>query len=149
MAKHPQGNIPNNRNPLPVITHASVASNGANAILGFAGPWPYDVRVRTQYWQPTGADFTVSTATATASYRRIDVYNGGAAGTATATASRIGSLSLQASIASRSTAGFTIDSTVTVAAGNTLYFSQSTVGGADANGTVLPAGQISGFYEII
>ncbi len=45
-----------------------------------------------------------------------------------------------------------IDATGTsllVASGNVLYFSQETVGGTDANGTVLPAGQFSVAFEVV
>lgn len=140
------GDIPNARFALALTTVASVASNGANARLAQFGPFPFDIRLRAGWWQPTGAD---QDATSTASYRRLSVYNGGTAGTATATASRMASLNLTASIASFGTASFAVDSTVTVASGQTLYMSQETVGGAESNGTVLRAGQAQLWYEVI
>lgn len=140
------GDIPNARFGLPLGTVAAVASGGANARLMNFGPFPFDIRLRAGWWQPTGAD---QAATSTASYRRISVYHGGAAGTATATASRMASLNMTASIASFGTASFTVDSTVTVASGNTIYMSQETVGGTETNGTVLAAGQAMLWYEII
>jgi hypothetical protein len=140
------GDIPGNRFPLPLQTNASAASNGANARLGQVGPFPFDIRLRAGWWSPTGAD---SDATSTASYRRLSVYNGGSAGTGTATASRMASLNLTASQASLGAVAFVVDSTVTAASGSILYFSQETVGGAESNGTVLRAGQAQLFYEII
>lgn len=146
MANTQLGDIPGARFHAPaVVTHASAASSGANAYLGQFGPFQHNVRVRNVAWAATSADQGANTA----SYRRLSLYNGGTAGTVTATASRIGSLNLSASQASRGTSAFTIDTTVTVASGAILYFSQETVGGLDATGTVLQAGTLAVAYEII
>jgi hypothetical protein len=147
MAKSNQlGDIPGARFPSPIITNQAVASGGANARLGQFGPFPYDIRIRNAWWSPTGAD---QAATATGSYRRLSFYNGGTAGTATATASRMASLNLTASQASLGALTMSVDTTQTVAAGGIIYASQETVGGTDSNGTVLVAGQMSLAYEII
>ena len=147
MAKVPQGDIPGYRVTLPVVqTHASVASNGANARLGQFGPFPFDLRLRNLWWSPTGAD---QASTQTATYRRLSVYNGGSAGTATASASRMGSVSLTGSQASLGAVAGVVDTTVTLASGQIAFFSQETVGGTDANGTVLQAGQFSLACEIV
>lgn len=137
------GDVVGNRVAVPVIfTHASVASNGADAGLGQIGPFGYAVRVRSAWWTPTGADQGAHTA----SYRRVSLRNGGSAGTGTAI---IGSLNLSASKASLAPASMTVDTTATLAAGEVLVASQATVGGADATGTVLRAGQFALAYEII
>lgn len=147
MGKVPQGDIPGNRHHIPLVfTHASVASGGANARLGQVGPFAFDIRMRNVWWSPTGADHA---ATQSASYRRLSVYNGGTAGTATATASRMASLNNSASQASLGAVAFTTDSAVTLSSGQIAFFSQETVGAADANGTVLVAGQFALAYEIL
>jgi|SRR5688572_11357208 len=147
MGKVPQGDIPGNRHHVPLLaTHASVASGGANARLSQFGPFAFDIRMRNVWWSPTGADHA---ATQSASYRRLSVYNGGSAGTVTASASRMASLNNSASQASLGAVPFVVDTTVTLGSGQIGYFSQETVGAADANGTVLVAGQFSLAYEII
>lgn len=146
MASTRLGDIPGARFHAPaVVTNASAASGGANARIGQFGPFQHNVRVRNVDWAPTSADQGANTA----SYRRLSLYNGGTAGTVTATASRIGSLNLSASKASLAPVAFTVDTTVTVASGAVLYFSQETVGGAEATGTVLQAGTFAVAYEII
>lgn len=140
------GDIPGARFMAPVVTNAAVASNGANARLGQFGPFPYDIRPRAAWWSPTGAD---QAATQTGSYRRLSFFNGGAAGTATATASRAASLNLTASAASLGAVAMVVDTTQTIASGSILYMSQETVGGAEAGGTVLVAGQAQLAYEIV
>lgn len=152
MASTPEGDIPGLRGvDQNIVTNASVASGGANAVLGPQfGPYPWPIRVRNAWWTPTGGN---QSATQSATFRRIDLINGGPAGTVTATGSRIASLGLTATIASLTPTQLVIvdatGTTQTVASGNVLYFSQSTVGGTDANGTVLAAGQFSLAYEIV
>jgi hypothetical protein len=161
MAKTPLGDIPGARFHEPnIVQNASVASNGANARLGMFGPFAHDIRVRNAWWTPTGAD---AAGTQTATYRRLSMYNGGSSGTLTATGSgtatglqgRIASLNLNPTVSFASlgpVAMTVIDATGTsllVASGNIIYFSQETVGGTDANGTVLPAGQFSVAFEVV
>lgn len=147
MAKTPLGDIPGARFHMPnVIQNASVASGGANARLGQFGPFAHDIRIRNAWWTPTGAD---QASTQTATYRRLSVYNGGPAGTVTATASRMASANLTASVASLGPTPFTVDTAQSVANGNVVYLSQETVGGTDANGTVLVAGQFALAYEVV
>lgn len=147
MATTKLGDIPGARFHSPaVVTHASVASGGANARLGQIGPFAHDLRIQNAWWTPTGAD---NAGTSTASYRRLSLYNGGASGTVTATASRVASLNLTASKASLAPVAMTVDTTVTLASGAILYFSQETVGGASATNTQLEAGQFSLAYEVI
>lgn len=137
------GDIVGNRLSVPfLVSHASVASNGADASLGQVGPFPHDIRMRNAWWTPTGGDQGANTA----SYRRLTLRNGGAAGTGTAI---IASLNLTASRASLAPAEMTVDTTVTLASGAVLVVSQATVGGTDATGTVLRAGQFALAYEII
>lgn len=142
MANQPGlGDIPGNRTHQGIFaTHASVASNGANARLGQIGPFERNMRIRGAWWTPIDAD---NGGTSTASYRRLSLYNGGSAGTATATASRIASLNLTASKASLAPVAMTVDTTVTLAAGAIIYASQETVGAASATNTQLQAGQFA------
>lgn len=140
------GDIPGARFIAPIVTNAAIASNGANARLGQFGPFPYDIRPRAAWWTPTGAD---QAATQTGSYRRLSLYNGGPAGTATATGSRMASLNLVASAASLGPVAMSVNTAVTVPAGAVVYASQETVGGAEAGGTVMVAGQAQLAYEII
>jgi hypothetical protein len=147
MGKVPEGDIPGNRHHIPnAATNTAVASGGANARIAQIGPLAFDVRLRNLWWSPTGAD---QTSTQTATYRRLSLYNGGSAGTATASASRMGSINLSASQASLGAVAGVVDTTVTLASGQIAYFSQETVGGTDANGSVLAAGQFALAYEIL
>jgi len=143
-----QSDVPGNRHfyDAPV---ASAASNGGNSKDFVIGPFPWDVRLRTMQYIPTQGDVDVSTATSSASYRRLSVYNGGTIGTVTATASRVASLNLTVSLASYSSRAMTVSTAISLASGQALYGSQETVGAAEANGTVLQAGRVSIGYEII
>lgn len=144
MASVPLGDIIGARFPLPhFATHASVASNGANAKIAQIGPFPHNIRIRTAQWTPTGAD---NAATEAASYRRLTLCNGGTTGTST---SIIASLNMTASAASLAPVSMTVDTTNTLAAGQVLVASQETVGAAHATGTVLAAGQFALGYEVI
>lgn len=151
MAKYALGDIPGARFHEPFLQSvAAVASNGANGRIGQFGPFAHDIRVRNVWYSPTAGD---QAATQSATYRRLSLFNGGTAGTVTATANRIASLNASASQASQGAAAFTIidptGTTETVPAGAILYFSQETVGGTDANGTVLAAGQLALAYEVV
>ena len=140
------GDVIGNRIPVTsVSSHAAVASNGAGARLDTLGPFPFDIRVRNAWWNAISADMAINTA----SYRRMSLYNGGATGTVTATASRMASLNITASVASFGASAFTVLTAVTAASGEILYFSQETVGGDHNAGTALPTGQFSIAYEII
>ena len=143
MALNRLGDIPGARFGSPIQTHASVASNGANARLGQVGPFEYGIRVTSAWWTPTGAD---QAGTSTASYRRITVINGGVSGTATAI---LASINLTATRASLAPVAMTVDTTATVAAGAALVFSQATVGAASATNTQLEAGQLNFSYEVL
>lgn len=132
------------------ITHASTASNGAGAVIQRFAPFGgAGVRIKEAYWSPTGGDqATHGTASTSASYRRLQVLNGGTAGTNTTNI--IASLNITASIASLGTKAFTsVDTTNTVASNEIVYVSQLTVGGDDNEGTVLRAGSLSLTYELI
>jgi hypothetical protein len=151
MASTPEGDIPGLRGAEgSIVSFGAVASGGANAILGFFGPYPWPIRVRNAWYIPTSGN---QSATQTGTFRRLSAYNGGPVGTVTATANRVASLNLVATVGSNSPAAFSIvdptGTTETIAAGNMLYFSQETVGGTDANGTVLAGGQFALAYEIV
>lgn len=132
---------------------ASVASNGAAARVGQVGPFGREGRIKAFYWTPTGADQGANTA----SYRRILWYNGGSAGTATATANILASIGFTASGASLKPmtgvvvypASGTAASSGTFGSADILYYSHNTVGGDDASGSVLRAGQAKLIIEFI
>ena len=140
MASTALGDIPAARFSLRA-NHASAASNTANGRIIPLGIAPHNLRVRAAWWTPTGADQGTA-----ASYRNLTIVNGGTAGTGTASvASKVGS----ASAASLVPVAMTVDSTVTVPAGAMLYASQVTVGGTDATGTAIAAGDFDLSYEVI
>lgn len=140
------GDIPGARFNARIPGFASVASNGANGVLGHIGPFPYDIRLRNAWFTPTGADNAITNTGATASHRRVRVLNGGTAGTGTAL---MASRNLTASAASLGPLALTVDTAVTVPSGARLVVDQVTVGGALADGTTLAAGDLNLAYEII
>ncbi|MEK9722023.1 MAG: hypothetical protein VW405_00885 [Rhodospirillaceae bacterium] len=147
MASTKLGDIPGARFHAPhVATHASVASNGAVARLGPIGPFAHDIRVRSAWWTPTGADNSITATNVSASYRVLSLVNGGTTGTGTTV---VASLVNTATAASLAPIAMTVVTTATVASGAILYFSQATVGGALADGTTLAAGAFSVAFEVI
>lgn len=147
MANNPLGDIVGARfHEANLTQNASVASNGANAVLAYFGPFTNNIRIRDVFWMASGAS---NAATKTGSYRQLIVQDGGVAGTVTTTAKIVASVNLTATVAQFSTTNFTVNTAVTVPAGDILYISQSTVGGTDANGTVLVAGQFALDWEVI
>ncbi len=129
---------------VPELTVASVASNGAGASARLAFRAPQAVRITHAWWQPDTV--AQATASASASYRRLSLINGGQglAGTTV-----LGSLNLSTSLQSLATRAFTLASTPTLAAGDTLIFSHASVGGDNAEGTVLRAGTLFVGYRPI
>ena len=121
----------------PELTIASVASNGAAATGRVAFRAPQAIRITHAWWQPDTV--AQATASASASYRRLALINGGQglAGTV-----QLGSLNLTASLQSLATRAFTLASVPTLAAGDTIIVSHPTVGGDNAEGTVLRAGTL-------
>lgn len=132
------GDIPSGAIHGTVISHASVASNGAGAALRNIGAGifraPQNLTIVAAWWEPTGAD---NSATTTGSYRRLSVINAGNDGTGTTV---LASLNLTASLASNTTRALTLAATPTVSQGQVIAASHTTVGGDHANGTVLQAG---------
>lgn len=121
------------------VSHASVASDGANATYGGAGgvgKWraPQACTIVRAYWEPTGADSAAANAS---SYRRLSIINGGTNATGTTV---LASVNLTASAASNTERAFTLVTTPTLSQGECIYASQATVGGAHSAGTVLVAG---------
>lgn len=129
----------------PELVIASVASNGAAATARIAFRAPQALKIVNAWWQPnTVAQAT--TTSATASYRRLTLLNGGQGQAGTAV---LGSLNLTVSLQSLATRAFTLASNPTIAAGDTLILSHATVGGDDAEGTVLRAGTLFVGYRPI
>lgn len=120
--------------------HAAVASDGNDArYVVFRAP--NSIKITGAYWCPYSAD---NSAANTASYRRVQVVNGGTKGTA---GTVIGSLNLTASKASMSLNA--LSGTATMSVGEALVFSQLTVGGDQTTGTVLKAGVIQVEYQLL
>lgn len=123
-----------------LISHASVASNGANAIVGSIGAncfrAPTAMTIQSAWWEPTGAD---SAGSSTVSYRQVNVLNCGQAGLG---ATVLASLGLTATLASNNTRGLVLGSAPNVQQGDIIAFQHATVGGANSDHTVLVAGQL-------
>ncbi len=136
-ARQQVGDVANVRN---LISHASVASDGANAIVGSIGAncfrAPRAMQLESAWWEPTGADNTATPNTL--SYRRVTVLDAGPNGAGTTV---LASLDLTASLASNTTRAFSLIATPTVPKGNVIAVQHATVGGAHSDGTVLRAGQ--------
>lgn len=130
------------------ITHASVASNGAAAVIGGtasnAGFWraPQNIQILDAWWEPIGAN---NAAASTASYRQISIIDEGPNG---AGVTALASLNLTASLASMTTRSLTLAATPTVSKGDVICASQS-ASGTDAAATVLQAGQFTIAYTPI
>lgn len=121
-----------------VISHASVASNGANAAIRAIGAdnWraPQACTIVEAWWEPTGAD---SAVTNTSSYRTLTIINAGSSGTGTTV---LASVANNTSQASNTLKAMTVVANNSVSQGQVVAFSHATVGGAETNGTVLVAG---------
>lgn len=140
--------IPGNFFVAPLGSHASVASNGAGALLvDCAFVAPANLKLLSAWRQVQADEASVGTATTTASYRRVSIVNGGAAGTGTTImASSNGN---GASVASLGTRAFATTANNTAAAGDILMASQLTVGGANDDATTLRAGKLWIAYELL
>ena len=130
-----------------VFTNAGVASNGANAVIASAGfVVPDNLQVNRVWYQPWANAATKGTATTSATYKRVNLYNGGTAGTAT---TLMASCNITASIASRGSKAFATTASNTASGGEILYFSALTVGGTSDDGTELKAGVLQIEYELL
>jgi hypothetical protein len=130
-----------------VFTNAGVASNGANAVIASAAfVAPNNLIVNRAWYMPWANAATKGTATTSATYKRINLLNGGTSGTGTTI---IASCNLTASIASRGSKAFATTANNTVSAGYILYFSALTVGGTSDDGTQLQAGVLEIEYELL
>jgi hypothetical protein len=129
-------------------TVAAIASNGANARpnpVGFVAPG--NLRLLSVWKHNLSAsEVTVGTATSSASYRRHRILNGGSAGSATTI---MASLNATASAPASGARSFSVDTTVTAAAGDVIYYDQLTVGAATADGTDAAACGILAAYQLI
>lgn len=140
--------IPGNHFVAQLGTVAAIASNGANAkpaALGFVAP--ANLRILSAWKHNLSAnEVTAGTAISSASYRAHYIGNGGSAGTATA---RLATLLATASAAASGARAFSVDSTLTVAAGEIIHYSQATVGAATADGTDAAACAIQIAYQLL
>ena len=133
-----QADTPGNRH-IATLDVASVASDGAASrfvVLNAA----QNIQILAAKWEVQGADQGANSA----SYRSVQLVNGGSAGTATTV---VASLGFTASLASLSNNALT--GTATVASGAQVMFSQNTVGGAHSDGTVVIAGRLQVEYRLL
>lgn len=132
-------------------TAAAIASGGANGTQAAFGPWLHNIKVQALYFTPLSSGGIAATQTAT--YRQGSLINPGTSGTLTITAASINySYATNATVASFVPTGGTVSTVATrasVASGTMLYVTQATVGGTDANGTVLPAGVYTLAFEVV
>lgn len=140
--------IPGNHFVANLGTVAAIASNGANAKLGAVGfVAPANLRILSAWKHNlSAAEVTAATSISSASYRRHVIGNGGSAGTATTI---LASLNATSSAAASGSRAFTVDSTLTVAAGEIIHYSQLTVGAATADGTDAAACGLQIAYQLI
>jgi hypothetical protein len=129
-------------------TVAAIASGGANARpnpVGFVAF--HDMRLLSVWKHNLSAsEVTVGTATSSASYRRHRILNGGTAGSATTI---IASLNATSSAPASGARSFTVDTAVTIARGEVVYYDQLTVGAATADGTDSAACGIQAAYQLL
>ena len=143
------GQIPEGAMGQISITHASAASNAANATFGGAGVpklrAPQDMRIVSAWW---GADDGNQAVTQTVSHRRVSLIDGGADATGTKV---LGSVNLSVSLASNNQRAMTLlaASLATIDQGDVLYMSHATVGGTDDPDTELSAGTLQIAYKSI
>lgn len=136
------GDIPSGTWRGEVLTHSSAASDGGSAAYGIGTDsqrfrLPQAGYILGAYWEPTGAN---SACTKTASYRLLQLYNASTDGSGTAV---LGSLALSATLVSNSQRALTMQTataSLTAAANTLIAVSHISVGGNEANGTVLVAG---------
>ena len=129
-----------------VYTVESVASNADSVIGSAALVAQANLKLKRAWYIPWVDQGTIGTATTSATYRRIQICNGGTAGTATTI---MASANIVASIASRGSKAFTTTSNNTASGGEMIYFSALTVGGNDDDGSTLQSGLIQVEYELL
>ena len=145
------GDIPSGAIYGGTISHASVASNGANATFGGAGAvakWraPVDCKIVAAFWEAEGADTATND---TASFRTLSLIDGGADATGTDV---IATLNLTATLGSNEQRPMTLATNgtypdgVPLDAGDCVYASHITVGAARAADTLLAAGSFRFHY---
>lgn len=121
------------------MDNASVASNGAGALIGYVFVAPADINIVNAWWTPTGANTTANTA----SYRALTLVNGGAAGAGTVVLA-----SIVTTVTHASNTPIAFSGSGSVASGGQVALSQATVGGDHSAGTVLIAGRTSVTYQL-
>ena len=141
MGKGFLADIPGNKFEFVGFTpSATVASNGASTkeILFRAQA---DMTIQAAYALPQSGDQGGHGT----SYRKVAVFNGGAAGAGT---DAIGSYGFTASKAQYGVQALFTGGTVTVAAGDVVCFSQVTVGGNKNTETIVAAGKLIVEYRL-
>lgn len=143
MGSNFQADIAGNWLPLSYEVQAIASNGGAAAYALFVAPQA--MRVTAFWYCPDSGDQAI-TASDSASYRRLTIIDGGAAGTGTVV---MGTLNLQTSVASKGYADGTMATTpVTLDAGDVVLFSQGSVGGNHNVNTVLAKGKIFAQCEL-
>ncbi|KKK91640.1 hypothetical protein LCGC14_2710920 [marine sediment metagenome] len=130
-----------------LASSASLASNGAGAILGPGFIAPASLKLISAWrLNHTAKDVTASTTRTSASYRRMTlITNTAAAGTGT---NIVASLNATASADTHATRSFEMAAS-TVPTGAIILVSHLTVGAETANGTTMAACDIFVEYELV
>lgn len=135
-----QSDIPGNIQKVSLALAAVASNGGAARYPMLVAPQP--IRIKGFMYNPYGADQDINSA----SYRRLSIVDAGPAGTGTVI---IASQNLTASIASMGTgSGAIATANQDMDTGDILVFSQVTVGGNHATGTVIPASRVEVVYEL-
>ena len=148
MGKSFLADIPDNFFVAHLGSVAAVASNGAGAIIETAKfVAPANLLILSAWrCNISASDVTVGTATSSASYRRVNILNGGTAGSGTTI---MASLNATASAASITTRAFATTANNTCTAGAIIYASHLTVGAATADGTDMAASTLHFAYRLL
>lgn len=128
-------------------SYAAVASGGAGSLqLDSAFVAPADIKIVSAWRFVNAAEVTVGTATSSASYRRMNLLNGGTAGSGTVI---MASLNATASASATTARAFVTTANNTAPAGAIIYASHLTVGAATADGTDMAAGFVQIAFELL
>lgn len=147
MGQSALADIPGNFFIARLGSYASVASGGANALqLDSAFVAPAAIKIVSAWRFVQAAEVTVGTATSSASYRRMNLINGGTAGSGTVI---MASINATASAGATTTRAFATTANNTAPAGAILLASHLTVGAATADGTDMAAGFVEIAYELL
>lgn len=143
MARNFLGDIPGNFFAVRTGTLSAVASDAAAArLVDAVFVAPANIKV-VSAWRVIDANEATA---ATDSYRTLIMFNGGTSGTGTV---GLGTSNSTVSKAAYASVGFTLAANPTVTQGGVIWFSHSTVGTDNNDGTAMAASHIQIAYELL